>query len=60
MIFFNVSLIFTQDLAVLCKKLCPVNLYMICESVDIQYSNKLAYLQLITVLVYGSSPPESR
>ena len=23
------------------------------------YSNKLAYLQLITVLVYGSSPPKS-
>ena len=23
------------------------------------YSNKLAYLQLITVLVYGNSPPES-
>ena len=22
------------------------------------YSNKLAYLQLITVLVYGSSPPK--
>ena len=24
------------------------------------YSNKLAYLQLITVLVYGNSPPKSR
>ena len=23
------------------------------------YSNKLAYLQLITVLVYGNSPPKS-
>ena len=23
------------------------------------YSNKLAYSQLITVLVYGNSPPES-
>ena len=23
------------------------------------YSNKLAYLQLITVLIYGNSPPKS-
>ena len=27
--------------------------------IDIQYSNKLAYLQLITVLTYGSSPPKN-
>ena len=64
------SMVLSQlQLAYLCYLELPLSL---CKSLNLTplkdhefmiylliYSNKLAYLQLITVLVYGSSPPKS-
>ena len=59
-IFFNTGLIFAPDVVILCKTLVgerakerDIFIYLLI------YSNKLAHLQLITVLVYGCSPPKN-
>ena len=51
----------TPNIAILCKKTmaregAAENYFLIYLMI---YSNKLAYLQLITVLVYGNSSPKS-
>ena len=59
--FFDTSLIFTPELAILCKK------NMASEKAEnrefliylLIYSNKLTYLQLGAVLVHGRIPPKS-
>ena len=51
----------TPEIIILCKKLWRARgpraveffIYLLI------YSNKLAYLQLLTVLIYGSNPPKS-
>ena len=61
MILFNAGLIFTPEAVILCKKAMGREgardgkffIYLLI------YSNKLVYLQLITVLVLERSPPKS-
>ena len=46
--------------AILCKKTITREGAGDCEFSTYLYSNKLAYLQLKTVLVYGNSSPKSQ